>query len=156
MITLILHNLLVESIYDDNERLKVDYKKACGGKVCKECRDRKTYGIPILPTPAKVAMDPSELQLDKNNNCKQAPEHGVKINEKIWFYSYQEQVGHTCQFPICDCSGDAGGKQTCKCDVFSDYQQGSECVMGETCRAWEIQIGFTTNYRWQLSLRVEN
>lgn len=69
----------VGEIYDENEMFKI-YEK--------DGRSKKTYGLPILPSPHKVEMNPNTNQIDDNGNVKL--EGSIPINKNAWQFSWQE------------------------------------------------------------------
>ena len=69
----------VGEIYDENEMFKI-YEK--------DGRSKKIYGLPILPSPHKVQMNPNNNQIDDNGNVKL--EGSIPINKNAWHFSWQE------------------------------------------------------------------
>ena len=54
----------------------------------KDGRSKKTYALPILPSPHKVEMNPNTNQIDDNGNVKL--EGSIPINKNAWQFSWQE------------------------------------------------------------------
>ena len=110
----------------------------------------ETYGIPLLPLPTVVKMVPNAMQIDEAGN--EHPEHGIKINQKIWQFSYYQSEHLVCVDPICFCQdGDKGRK--CDCPEFSNVQQGEPCI-GDECLIWEVQVQPQLNHHWQFDIAM--
>jgi len=127
----------VGEIYDENEMFKI-YEK--------DGRSKKIYGLPILPSPHKVQMNPNNNQIDDNGNVKL--EGSIPINKNAWQFSWQEQTTVNCENPVCFPNADG----SYQCPEVEKFQSGKSCetdpIIG--CRQMQFQIGFTSDF-WKIT-----